>query len=203
MCIRDRYKAVAGDASRLSTDLALVVVERARIGNAHTPGVNVVLNLELSLTYCRGHVPIWERSFSPTSFGLPRTVRKRSRWPSPVNTTPGAFSAACSGKSTRAGYFRMGRKVRPRLAATIHRPTMIHSYRMLRRGFAALWLLPAVCLAQEPPPIDVGAHFETTVTESRFGTTTVDPSRLRGEIYYLLSLIHILEIGRASCRERV
>jgi hypothetical protein len=50
---------------------------------------------------------------------------------------------------------------------------------------AALWLLTAICQAQDPPPIDVGAHFETTVVESRFGTTVVDPSRLRGEIYYL------------------
>jgi hypothetical protein len=50
---------------------------------------------------------------------------------------------------------------------------------------AALWLLTAICQAQDPPPIDVGAHFETTVVESRFGTTTVDPSRLRGEIYFL------------------
>jgi len=46
----------------------------------------------------------------------------------------------------------------------------------------ALWLL---LLAQDPPPVDVGAHFETTVTESRFGTTAVIPSGLRGEIYYL------------------
>jgi len=47
--------------------------------------------------------------------------------------------------------------------------------------------LPIVCLAQEPspPPADVGARFSTTVVESRFGTTTVDPSRLRGEIYYI------------------
>ena len=50
---------------------------------------------------------------------------------------------------------------------------------------AALWLLTVLCQAQDPPPIDVGAHFETTVVESRFGTTVVDPSRLRGEIYHL------------------
>jgi hypothetical protein len=52
-------------------------------------------------------------------------------------------------------------------------------------SLVALWLLPAVSLAQDPPPIEIGAHFETTVVESRFGTTVLDPSRLRGEIYYL------------------
>lgn len=58
---------------------------------------------------------------------------------------------------------------------------MIHSYRMLRVGSLA-----ALCLlAQDTPPVDVGAHFETTVVESRFGTTTVVPAGLRGDIYYL------------------
>src|SRR5579863_4188241 len=49
-------------------------------------------------------------------------------------------------------------------------------------------LFPAFRLAQNPPPPppeDVGAKFSTTVVESLFGTTVVDPSRLRGDIYYL------------------
>ena len=51
---------------------------------------------------------------------------------------------------------------------------------MLLCGLVALWLF-----AQDPPPEEIGAHFETTVVESRFGTTAVNPSGLRGEIYYL------------------
>jgi hypothetical protein len=49
------------------------------------------------------------------------------------------------------------------------------------------WLLPVVCLAQSTPPEpeDIGARFSTTVVESLFGTNVVDPSRLRGDIYYL------------------
>ncbi len=48
-------------------------------------------------------------------------------------------------------------------------------------------LLSAICLAQNPPPPpeEIGARFSTTVVESLFGTNVVDPSRLRGEIYYL------------------
>jgi hypothetical protein len=45
----------------------------------------------------------------------------------------------------------------------------------------ALALLPAFCLAQDTPPEDVGAHFETTV----FGTTAVSNSGLRGQIYFI------------------
>lgn len=50
----------------------------------------------------------------------------------------------------------------------------------------ALAILPAFCqahfcFAQETPPEDVGAHFETTV----FGTTVVSNSGLRGQIYFI------------------
>jgi hypothetical protein len=48
-----------------------------------------------------------------------------------------------------------------------------------------LWLVAAVCLAQDQTPLDIGAHFETTVVESRFGTTAKIPWGLRGDIYYL------------------
>ena len=50
------------------------------------------------------------------------------------------------------------------------------------------WLLPSMCRAQSsssPPPEDIGAKFSTTVVESLFGTTVVDPTRLHGQIYYL------------------
>jgi len=55
----------------------------------------------------------------------------------------------------------------------------------MNRLFALL--VPTICLAQEasPPPEEVGAKFSATVVESRFGTTVADPSRLRGEIYYV------------------
>lgn len=49
----------------------------------------------------------------------------------------------------------------------------------------AICWLAAVCLAQDQTPLDVGAHFETTVVESRFGTTAKIPWGLRGDIYYL------------------
>ncbi len=50
---------------------------------------------------------------------------------------------------------------------------------------AVVWLMQATCPAQQLPPEEIGAHFETTVVESRFGTSTVIPFGLRGEIYYL------------------
>lgn len=48
-------------------------------------------------------------------------------------------------------------------------------------------LLPAISLAQNPtpPPEEIGAKFSTTVVESLFGTTVFDPTRLKGDIYYL------------------
>lgn len=58
---------------------------------------------------------------------------------------------------------------------------MIHSYPMSRNsvcGLAALWLLPAVSMAQDIPPPPEGV-------EARFGTTVVIPSGLRGQIYHL------------------
>lgn len=48
-----------------------------------------------------------------------------------------------------------------------------------------VWVILASLLAQDEGPLDVGAHFETTVTESRFGTTAKIPWGLRGDIYYL------------------
>jgi hypothetical protein len=48
-------------------------------------------------------------------------------------------------------------------------------------GWLALVVLSALCLAQETPPEDVGAHFESTV----FGTTVAINSGLRGDIYFL------------------
>ncbi len=53
------------------------------------------------------------------------------------------------------------------------------------RSLAVVLTLPALAAAQDDTPLDVGAHFETTVVESRFGTTAKLPWGLQGDIYYL------------------
>jgi len=57
---------------------------------------------------------------------------------------------------------------------------------MYRRFLGGLACFSLMLRAQNPPPPeDIGVKFSVTVVESLFGTTAVDLSRLRGEIYYL------------------